>query len=166
MADPAVVFYRYRDAAGRDVITNDLAEVPRELRGKVEVVTSGDRSPSTQEPTRVDAALGSARSIFDAAPVFHGPSFALGAVVAFAAAYLVFGLRGARRMVLRMVIVGVGVVVAGALYSGWVLRTAGLDHGAFANPTAAIDEARAARDLVEARTEELRRADEALAREK
>ncbi|MCC7074369.1 MAG: hypothetical protein IT383_23890 [Deltaproteobacteria bacterium] len=165
MADPAVAFFRYRDAAGRDVITNDLNEVPLELRGKVEVVMSGDPSPRERDAARVHATMGRARASFDAAPVFHGPSFALGAVVAFAGAYLVFGMRGARRALVRIAVVVAGVVALGALYFGWVMRTAGLDHGALANPAAAIDEARAARGLVEERHDQVRRIDEALGRE-
>ncbi len=164
MADP-VVFFRYRDEAGRDVITNDLAEVPEHLRGKVELVTSGDPSPREQAAARVDATVGRARAAFDAAPVFHGPSFALGAVVAFAGAYLLFGLRGARRALLRIAVVAVGVAGVGALYVGWVLRTAGLEQGALAHPGAAVDEARRARGLMEERNDQVRRVDEALARE-
>lgn len=166
MADADVVFFRYRDDRGNDVITNDLAQVPVELRGKVELVTASDPSPAQQAQAKAAARVEAARAVFGAAPQFHGPSFALGAVLAFAAAYLAFGVRGARRALLRIVVIGVAMVALGGLYFGWVLRTAGLDRGTLASPAAALDEARRVRQQAEQRGDELRRAEDALAQER
>lgn len=165
MADADVVFFRYKDSHGNDVITNDLAEVPVELRGSVELVTASDPTPREQAAAKSAARTDAARSLFGTAPQFHGPSFALGGVLAFAAAYLVFGVRGARRALLRIVVVGVAMVALGGLYFGWVLRTAGLEGGALASPAAAIDEARRARHELEQRNDEVRRVEQALERE-
>ena len=166
MADADMVFLRYRDHQGRDVVTNDITEVPVELRGAVARLRPPAPTPRERAEAAAAARVASARAVFGAAPQLHGPSFALGAVVAFAVAWLVFGLRGARRALVRVVVVGVGILLIGGLYFGWVLRTAGLDQGALASPRAALDEARRARAQVEQRSDELHRVDEALAHER
>lgn len=165
MADADMVFFRYRDQHGNDVITNQLEQVPLELRGQVELVTRSDPSPREREAADGAARTEAARALFGTSPQLHGPSFALGAVLAFAAGWLVFGVRGARRALMRVVVVGVGILLIGGLYFGWVLRTAGLDQGGLASPGAALDEARRARAQVEQRAQELQRAEQALARE-
>lgn len=166
MADAEVVFFRYQDARGNDVITNELEQVPPELRSQVELVSVSDPSPREQALADAQARLSAARGALGAPAIFHGPSFVLGAVIAFATAYLAFGMREGNRRLLRSVVVGVGVLALGGLYFGWVLRTAGLDHGAVASPRAAIEEARRARTQAEARAQQLRAVEDATERER
>ena len=126
MADEVLIF-SYRDAAGREVFTNEPASVPRELQGTLVEV---DMGPHVVMTPKVTEELGGV----------HLASAALGAA-AMAVALLLPRVLRRGRWIPRTVGVVAAVAVLGGLYFGWVMRTAGLGTGAFADPRAAIDAA-------------------------
>jgi hypothetical protein len=136
MADAS--FYRYRDARGGEVITNDLAQVPPSQKDTVEVVTP--KAPVAREPAAPTAGW--------SVPPVDVPSFALGAGSAALLLLLVLPLLRRAPLLLRLALL-IGVVALGAgLYFGQVMKVAGLSDGALADPREALQEARRARDQV------------------
>lgn len=136
----AETFFRYRDAEGREVVTNDIAEVPPHLRDSVRPLEAAELAPP---PRVVDRGRGAVDAI-------DAGSFALG--VACAVPVALVGERALRRAPRLARFALLAVVVAGGvgLYFGAVLRTAGLSDDVVANPARAIDEARAVRDRANA----------------
>lgn len=131
-------FYRFEDGQGRVHIVSSLDDVPAAERGKavrVELDGAGAESPYS-------ATTSSGPTM----PSVDGPSFVLG----FGAALLVGLLlklvagRGAGRWLWRLVLVaGVGLMLTGA-YLGAVRRAAGVTGGAFAAPSALLQDAKTA----------------------
>jgi hypothetical protein len=136
-------FFRYRDAEGREVVTNDIADVPPHLRDSVRPLEAAELAP----PPRI---VDRGRDAVDAVGVIDAGSFALG--VACAVPLALVGERVLRRAPRLARLALLAVVVAGGvgLYFGAVLRTAGLSDDVVANPARAVDEARAVRDRANA----------------
>lgn len=136
----AITFFRYVDETGRDVVTNEYESIPADARARTEVL---DLKPTPEATASVPAApldLGS----------LHGPSVLVGAVVGGLLVGLAFGLRRSR-LLLRVIVLAGVVGTLGAAYFGWAMRSAGLSEATFANPSQAVDEARAVRDQANAR---------------
>lgn len=145
--DP-VDFYVFKDKDGRDVVTNDKADIPADARD-VAVVHAGDAPARAAD--FVAGARGSVEGGAEPGFVFNGPSFVLGAAAMLVVGGgAVFGRAGGRSLV-RFAVVAVVVVVAAGGYFGWVMRTAGLSNGAFADPRDAVTEAKAVRDQANTR---------------
>jgi len=148
-----ITFFHYRDDAGRDVIVSDIKDVPARYREHMEIIDEralkapAAATTATTPPPRVFLGV-------------DGPSFALGFVIAFCLGAFVWGrARGGPRMLVKLAVVVAGVVVAGALYLGFALKTAGVGSGgAFATPADAVNEARAAVDKANATTHAQERA--------
>jgi hypothetical protein len=157
LADPSgqtQSFYRFQDEQGRLHIVSSWDEVPAGERGKAAGVDlNSEQAVSHYQPPTPDVA----------APRVDWPSFALG----FGAALLV-GLtlklvagRGSGRWLWRLVLVaGVGLMLTGG-YLGVVRRAAGVGGGAFAAPSALLQDAKTAVEQMNQRqkqqAEELRK---------
>ena len=135
-----IELYKYRDAAGREVITNDLAQVP---------------AGTALEP--VIEAAPPAAAIPDSVYGVHLASAVLGLAVGVSLIALPRLLRRGR-LLGKLVTMAAIVVVIGGLYFGWVMRLAGFAPAgpsiapSIADPRAAVDEAGKARDVANART--------------
>jgi hypothetical protein len=135
-------YWRYRDADGREHITNDRSTVP----------ASSDRSASTiviETPTpsfwrKIDAT-----------------SFLLGAAVAGFVLVVVGPFLYRHRMVRNVVLFGLLAALGAAAYFGFLRRSTGLGGAALATPQEIIDDARRAVDkantAVKEQGEEIRR---------
>jgi hypothetical protein len=160
-----ITFFHYRDDAGRDVIVTDLNEVPKQYRDHMEILDE-DTMSMRQHALDLKAAelvdKVKSSSLGKQAPAstprsflgVDGPSFAIGFVIALVlGAFIWSGRGGARplRFIIKLVVVALGLVLAGSLYFGFVLRSAGLGDGSTtATPADAINEARKAVDKANA----------------
>jgi len=121
-------FYRYRNAEGRVVIVNSLAQVPTAQRDHAEGVVL---ATPDQGLGRIGREL-------------HWPSFLAGASCAIVACLLLLALRRTGKRLLRVALV-VGLTVLGVgLYLGWARRMAGDNVALVSSPSALIEDARAA----------------------
>ena len=133
--------YHYVDDDGRDVVTNDLASVPPQYLGKLEIAGA--------EAVTTTTAAAMATTLLPAD--FHAPSFALGAgSVALLAAGLLALAKGARAV--RVV----GGLVVATLLGGlcFVALEAGTEVVAVQRRP--IDEAKAATAKTKSRLEQMR----------
>ena len=136
-AEDEIVFYRYVDQSGREIVTNELSSVPKDAQASVELL---DASPKLPEP-----------SVVDDIGRFHLPSFVFGAASMILLIAAAFAFRRAKILVRVLAFVVVSALVASA-YFGWAMETAGLGSGRpFESPTRAIDEANAAKGKAEER---------------
>ncbi len=145
--DGEVVFFRYVDKSGREIVTNELASVPKDALASLELI---DPSPKLAELP--------APSLVDDLGRFHLPSFAFGACSMLLVVMVGVLFRRAKILIRVVAFVVVLALVAGA-YFAWAMQSAGLGSGRpFENPARAVDEAKAAK----AKAEERGRAQEAL----
>ncbi len=154
-AGDATFFFRYQDDRGRDVVTNDYASIPPAYREHAALFDPGARPAPV---VHVPAVVGGV----------HLPSAAVGAgaaLVVVAAVGLARGRRRGRRLLLRAAGLAAGVALLGALYFGWVMRSAGLgDGGLVAFPADAVHQARAAAAAADRATQAQAQAVDALDR--
>jgi hypothetical protein len=184
MADSAssdLAIWHYVDDTGRDVIVSNRADIPAQYLARATVVdTSKSAAPASTASLHAVPA-----SLTDALASVHAPSAALGFV---AGAVVVLALRPRRRraleaerglgrslvgLALRLVVIGTAVAVAGGLYLGWVMRTAGLASSSsssssssspslLASPQDAIQAAQHAVDIANDNTKAKQRALDAI----
>lgn len=133
MADEPEPIFRYRDADGREVLTNEPQNVPRALQATLSEVDQGEHIPV--ESFHVPDEVGGV----------HLPSAALGAAVVLAVVVVRRAVRVESRLV-KFALVLATFATIGALYLGWVMRTAGLGDATFATPGDAVEQARQAVD--------------------
>lgn len=133
-ASSGALFYRYRDADGREVIVDSLARVPASAQGHVERVALEAPPRSVALPTP-DAL---AREL-------HLPSFFAGAGVMLAVGFMLwFAFRRRAQLLLRFALVGGLVVLGAGAYFGWMRRMTGASGSLVETPAALIDGARSA----------------------
>lgn len=145
--DGEVVFFRYVDTSGREIVTNELASVPKDALASLELI---DPTPKLPEP-----------SLIDDIGRFHLPSFAFGASSMLLVVMVGVLFRRAKILIRVVAFVVVSALVASA-YFAWAMKSAGLGSGrSFDNPARAVDEANAAKDKANAR----RAAQEAILKE-
>lgn len=133
-----VEIYHYVDDDGSDVVTNDLASVPQQYRGRLEV--AGTKAPAAPATSLLPAD-------------FHGPSFALGAgTVAFLAVGALALRRAPRVAQLAGVVVMLGLLLGGGYLASvlWTADASAADDGA-AGPErrGPIDAAKKAKSKIE-----------------
>jgi hypothetical protein len=135
----STVYYRYRGPDGRIVIVDSASDVPPEARDRAERIELGRASEGTTTAlaTRLD-----------------WPSFAGGFGLALVfAAIVLLGRRGSLRWLGFLAIFGLLTVGFGA-YLGFLRRSTGQTTAIFASPSAVIDDARRAVEVMKERERE------------
>ena len=133
--------FHYRDAAGRDVLTND----PHGLPADAEIVDTSAPAAARHAGVAVPARSSAVPHVDTFSAVVGG---AAGLVVGFAVATAIVRrteiASPGRRFFMRAGVAIAAVVVVGALYLGLVLRGAGLGDAVVATPDDAIEQAQQA----------------------
>lgn len=168
---PEGVFYRYRNADGEVVVTDDPTTIPSAARDTVEALGTADLPPANVVSADSDLFTGGPAPVATARPVvrtartewlgpLHVPSAALGLL----AAALPWVLsRFARGRLARVGLALAGATLAAGAWFGWVMRTAGFDAGPLAGPADVVREAAKAREALETSQRRQERALERLA---
>ncbi len=129
MADP--IYWRYKDAAGNDVVTDSINSVPPAARAAAHAFTPRKvpivHSPSVAPPSEPF--------------VFQPASFGVGALAATLLTVII--LRGGMaRKIAGAALIACGLAAGGTFYLGYLRKSAGLGDGAFASPTQIVDDAK------------------------
>jgi hypothetical protein len=124
-----VVFYRYTDANGRDVVTNEPQNIPRDAKNLRFVEGTPDEYAVKISPL--------------VAAGFEPKSFALGVAIILVPLVLTIWMlkKGARSVIVAVVCVAAVVGLFGAYFS-YALRTSGFDPGVVATPQDVMDQAK------------------------
>jgi len=142
-------FFAYTDAAGVDVVVQKLADIPEQYRAQarpLDLAKPVKPVPATRVddhgPTQTVTASAVAEAKQGAVSVFHGPSFAMGAVTAVSVGLVVWLSFRRTGRALSLVF---GVLIMAALglgYLSYVRKQTGLPPAGLTTPAVLINDAR------------------------
>jgi hypothetical protein len=154
----SAVYYRFRDADGREHIVDSLDRVPSALRPQAQRIELPVSAESAAGAGSTDAGSAAHESSISKMPAslagVDGWSFGIGFGSALCVALLFASLRKRANPLFKLVLLGaVGAAVAGA-YLGWIRRQTGQSGAVLAAPSAFIEDARSAVEKLNRRNQE------------